>query len=73
LLLPNHFPDCEFAVSERLSASLRRLGDAGEDLEQDGLPRPVAADDANDFAVLYFEETSFKAQMVLSRPPTADR
>jgi len=38
-----------------LGPPLRRLGDAGEDLEQRSLPRPVAADDAHDLAALHLE------------------
>ena len=33
----------------------RRLGDAGEDLQQRRLPRAVAADDADDLAALDLE------------------
>jgi hypothetical protein len=41
-------------------ASLGRFGDAGEDLEQGALASPVAADDAEDFAVFYFEGYVFE-------------
>src|SRR5262249_33212307 len=40
----------------------RRLGDLREDLEQRALPRPVAADDPDDLATLYFERP------ILERP-----
>src|SRR2546422_8558362 len=38
-----------------ISVAFSRFGNAREDLEQRALPRSVAADDADDFAVLYFE------------------
>ena len=55
-----------------LGVALRRLGDAGEHLEQRGLPRPVTANDAHHFTALdpstssgqASKETSFSAQMV---------
>ena len=42
-------------VSSDLGAAARRLGDAGEDLQQRGLPRAVAADDPHDLPALDLE------------------
>jgi len=36
-----------------LGVAFRRLGDAGEDLQKGALAGAVAADDADDFALLY--------------------